>query len=609
MHALGKIILVRLGRGLAHPRLWGVLLHPLTRYVLAWLLALTVATGALSTAWTSFDVADRPDGNKGHTHIDFGGQWLLARIVVEGRGHHLYDRTTQREVLARAYPRENEAPDQQGHDADSLMDTFMGRDDLLAAQTVGTFLLPLANSDGLGNVLGLCVAQHFWQPEPAYPGVAALTLLAARDEPGILFLTAAACQTPAPDRLAHVRARQVGGPLYPPVHALLFSPLGLLAPGRAYRAWQIAGLLLGLLAGWGVRQLSEGRIWWPVATVLVILFPGFGSALSLGQNSPLSLAILVWGWLLIARGRPGWGGVVWGLLAYKPVWAAAFLLVPVWTRRWRVCSAMLATGTALFAATLPVVGWQGWLDWLHVGREAARLFHTDENWIFLSRDLLTIPRRWLLDFSVPATERPDRVIALFLGTCSVVTVLEITTRLAGLRPRQGQVLAGPPIACLFLAAWLCCFHFMYYDVLLAALPVFLLLTEPRSYLRPHVVVLAAVAHEQMDGADVRYYRPGLAVGYPSSEAPLRTRPNQMWVLNSMVLSLLALLLAIEHLFPRLGIALSIKAARLPSWPIVQPIQFSTDLVGPPWDTFCLEFLWVWCGLLWLRTKSSARDSS
>jgi hypothetical protein len=389
----------------------------------------------------------------------------------------------------------------------------------------------------------------------------------------------------------------------------LFSPLGLLPPGRAYRVWQITGLLLGFLTGWGIRQLSDGRIWWPVATVLVILFPGFGSSLSLGQNSALSLAVLVWGWFLIARGRPAWGGIVWGLLAYKPVWAAAFFLLPLWTRRWRVCSSMLATGAALAAATLPVVGWQSWLDWLQVGREAARLFNTDQNWIFLSRDVLTIPRRWLIDFSVPAPERPDRLIVRLLGTGSVVAILEITTRLAALRPRQAQVLAGPPIACLFLAAWLCCFHFMYYDVLHAALPFFHHLTEPRTNQRPRFLVVAAEAAEQVGGEAGRYYQPGFTSPYPSSDVLVRTRPGQLWVLNSMVLSLLVLLLAVEHLFPRLGIAVSIKAAGLPSWPIVQPIQFSTDLVGPPWDTFCLWFLWLWCGLLWVRTKPSARNSS
>jgi hypothetical protein len=269
---------------------------------------------------------------------------------------------------------------------------------------------------------------------------------------------------------------------------------------------------------------------------------------------------------------------------------------------------VLATAAALAAVTLPVVGWQGWRDWLQVGREAAHLFHTDQNWIFLSRDLLSIPRRWLLDFSVPVAERPDRAGALFLGTISVVAVLEITTRLVSLRPVQAQALTGPPVAFLFLAAWLCCFHFMYYDVALAALPVFLLLTEPRSYLRPRLLVLAPLS-EGPTGAGVRYYQPSLASALPSSEALLRPRPGQIWVLNSMVLSLLALLLAIEHLFPYLGLTVSIKAAHLASWVVVQPVQFSTEIHGPPWDTFCLGFLWLWCGWLWSRTKSSPLDSA
>jgi arabinofuranan 3-O-arabinosyltransferase len=54
--------------------------------------------------------------------------------------------------------------------------------------------------------------------------------------------------------------------------------------------------------------------------------------------------------------------VVWGLLAFKPVWALAFFLVPLVTRRWRTCLAMAGTGAALALTTVPFVGWQCWLE-------------------------------------------------------------------------------------------------------------------------------------------------------------------------------------------------------------------------------------------------------
>ena len=55
--------------------------------------------------------------------------------------------------------------------------------------------------------------------------------------------------------------------------------------------------------------------------------------------------------VLIARDRPVLGGMAWGLFAYKPVWGLAFFLVPLLTRRWRVCVAMGITGIAF-----PAVG-------------------------------------------------------------------------------------------------------------------------------------------------------------------------------------------------------------------------------------------------------------
>src|SRR5262249_15205897 len=121
--------------------------------------------------------------------------------------------------------------------------------------------------------------------------------------------------------------------------------------------------------------------------------------LNLGQNSILVLTLLIVGWELLSRGHPGLAGACWGLLAFKPVWAAAFFLPALLTGRWRVCLSMLATMVALFVATLSFADFRTWVEWFQVGRDASLLYSTDENWVHLSRDLFNIPRRWLLDFS------------------------------------------------------------------------------------------------------------------------------------------------------------------------------------------------------------------
>src|SRR5262249_15420117 len=151
----------------------------------------------------------------------------------------------------------------------------------------------------------------------------------------------------------------------------------------------------------------------------------------------VSLVFLIWGWVLIARGRPGWGGVVWGLLAYKPVWAAVFFLALVLTRRWRAAVAMLGTGAALAALTLPFVGWHSWLDWLQVGREADQEYKVDENWISCSRDLVSIPRRWLLDFSLPKDERDRNWLPpALIGWGLLLAVVGVTVHVAVQRWRR-----------------------------------------------------------------------------------------------------------------------------------------------------------------------------
>jgi arabinofuranan 3-O-arabinosyltransferase len=454
---------------------WKFCGHAVTRYVLAWLVALATLGLILYMAWTAWDspVADaqwrRRDGNAGHTRIDFGGQWLMGRLLQRGYGPHLYHRNYQRQILAAAYARRDEAPAQEASDVDALMSWLLGTDNPLAGATISSCVTPLAAGDPLGAAALLTAGQPDWRPN-------------------------------------HLRAAQVprvGGAMYPPLHAFVFYPLALLPPQPAYRAQQLFAVALTLLAGLAVRQLSRGRIWWPVAVTLLVLFPGYLGSLALGQNAQLTLTILLWGWVLIARGRPGWGGVVWGLLAFKPVWALAFFLVPLLTRRWRTCLAMLATAVALALATVPFVGWQSWLDWWTVGKEGARVYNVNPNWIVLSRDLLGLPRRWLADPRPRGALGPDFGLASAVGWGSLGAVMALTAGLAVARREQARAVTGPAAAFVLLGAWLSCFHFMYYDVLLAALPVCALLAEPRPYRQQRRLVVAVLlASVALDGLTV-----------------------------------------------------------------------------------------------------------
>jgi hypothetical protein len=451
-------------------RVISFLLRARVRWAIAWVVAVASSFGALHFAWTAYDTAERPDGNRGHVFVDFSGQWIMGRMLVAGRGRDLYHKDAQDELIAAAFP---------PADAGSVAGWLRPADD---------------------------------------------------DRPG------------------------VRGPLYPPINAFLFAPLGLLSPQPAYRVVQVVNFLLTFVVGLLVHRLTSGRIWAPVAVVAVISFPGFNGTVCLAQNPLLSLAILLAGWTEISRGRQWLGGVLWGLLAFKPVWAAAFFLVPLFSGRRRVCVAMLATGAVLAALTLPVVGSEAWSEWLAVARGASELYARDEKWIFLSRDVQNLPRRWLLHFDADGVVKP---IPLYLDPLCLgllAAVVAVTAAVAVWRRRDPAAGDGPAAAFLCLGAWLSCLHFMYYDVLLASLGVLLLFTDPRRYLPP-----------------IHRGRVLLSGG---------------WVWNAFVPIVTLLLFALPHIAD-----------------CCDYLFFGRTEHYPPFDTFCVIALWLWSGWTWLRTPA------
>jgi hypothetical protein len=483
------------------------LFSPRGRFWLGWGAVLVGVVVSCFSAWLWARRPSRRDGNWGHTSIDFCGQWVLAHLVVTGRGRQLYDRTTLRSALDRALPREDEMPDQNTSDVADLLDSMVGFDDPWAPGVAASFLTPLA-------------ARNPWE----------LTALVAGGQ-----------SIWTPDQIRPLIAPRLGGPLYPPVQSVLFAPLGLLTPRAAYRLMQGLTLGLMLLAGWLIARLSRGRIDWPVATVAAMLVPGYTGALNMGQNPAFSLVLLLGGWLLMNRGRPWLGGVLWGFLAFKPVWAVAFGPVLLLTGRWRAALGMGFTGLALVALTLPVVGPAAWFDWLAVGKLAAAIYDSDENWIFLSRDLFGLPRRYLLTFKDKTAINPDRPLVAELGWGLWGMTLAVTVAISLFRRRQVTGGEGIGPAFVLLGAWLSCYHFMYYDTLLAVLPLAVLWDYP----------------ERLLPGEGSWWRRGL-------------RSVPFWGL--------VLLIVLGYLGPLLD----------PHW------QF------PPFDTFLLWGLWGWCGFQVIR---------
>jgi arabinofuranan 3-O-arabinosyltransferase len=572
--------------------LWKIAAHRCTRYVAAWLAVLGLAAHLQQKAYHDFDSRDkeprmrRHDGNDGHTSIDFCGQWIMGRMLVLGHGRELYDRHVLYETAQRALPWGDETPatlasdpGAPNHDSDQLMAAFIdvevgprGNTPRQARERTlrQTFALPLAAAGPLDAIALVAVPeQQYWKS----------------------------------NQLNELRTKHIGGPLYPPTHALVMAPLALDDDVRSsYRLMQWIMLLAGFAAGAGASVLTRGRVWCPVATLMIMLYPGYMGDHSLGQNGPVSLAIIVWGWALMSRGYWTAGGMVWGLLVFKPVWAAAFFLAPLLTGRWRTCAAMIAVGIGMVAMTIPFVGVESWRDWARIGEIANRTYEVDGNWVPLSRDLLGIPRRFLINTDGTEYFGEDRWEAHVAGWALWAFVVEATVRLTRWRPELFRTMTGPAAGFLLLGAWLSCFHFMYYDVILSALAYLVLLDPPSAIFRPIFVGTPP------DEKTAEYYRPRLVDRYPGESR------GWVWVANSFLIYFGIALLIAQHTMPwlDLGITITGKQGLLTPTPMTSAgevvvkdgktvmstpkIVITTTTAGPPWDTYCLLVLWAWCGI-------------
>ena len=149
--------------------------------------------------------------------------------------------------------------------------------------------------------------------------------------------------------------------LYSPVWLLLLLPLGALAVGKAYGLFMVTTAALASIiegrrdwSGWFAILVSPAALW----TVLA------------GQNTFLSLGLFYGGLRLVER-APAAAGMLLGALSYKPqVW----ILVPLAllaARQWRTLGWTIGTAVALSLLSGIVLGFDLWLAFLDMVREAS----------------------------------------------------------------------------------------------------------------------------------------------------------------------------------------------------------------------------------------------
>ncbi|MCA6123203.1 DUF2029 domain-containing protein [Bradyrhizobium sp. WSM 1704] len=166
---------------------------------------------------------------------------------------------------------------------------------------------------------------------------------------------------------------------YPPSFLVLLLPFAPLGFFGAYVAFQLVSA--GLLA-LALRSRGDGWAAYGVVLAIVLLCPGSVINVIDGQLVFLVAALIVGG-LRLLDSRPTLGGLVLGLLTFKPQFCILVPLALVAAGQWRTLWASGLSALALAAASGLIFGWDLWLRWLPV--IVQNLISPDAKWIEYGR--------------------------------------------------------------------------------------------------------------------------------------------------------------------------------------------------------------------------------
>lgn len=139
---------------------------------------------------------------------------------------------------------------------------------------------------------------------------------------------------------------------YPPTFLLILLPLALLPYIFSLAVWLLTTMGAYL---WIVRRIAPH----PLTIWLTLAFPGTFQNFAHGQNGFLSSVLLGGGLLLVDR-WPVAGGLLLGLLSYKPHLAVLVPLALLAGRRGRALLAAVAATLALALASILILGYEVW---------------------------------------------------------------------------------------------------------------------------------------------------------------------------------------------------------------------------------------------------------
>lgn len=202
---------------------------------------------------------------------------------------------------------------------------------------------------------------------------------------------------------------------YPPLLAMILSPLGRMPYPAAQLTWSLMSLALWL-ASW----LALSRTFLPRSSPLartcligLVASPIMAQTLIDGQASFGWFAILTFTWLLIHQRRFALAGVCLALAACKP--NVLLLMSVVWVVRYpRLLVGLIPTGLAMFIATLSIAGRDCLATYIELGSQLATQSWSVETPYWKVQSLLSWTQ---LPFGSAA-----RPINLFVGLATAVAL-------------------------------------------------------------------------------------------------------------------------------------------------------------------------------------------
>ncbi len=261
----------------------------------------------------------------------------------------------------------------------------------------------------------------------------------------------AAAYTEPAIRAAELLAAQPSGAqylpyVYPPVFTLYILPLGLLGYLPALALFALGG---GAACACCLRAILPRRF----PTLAILAFPGLVMNAAIGQNGFLSTIAFSGAMLLLDR-APLLGGACLGTLVYKPQLAFAIPVALVFARRWRSLAAFCGVALGLVLLSWAAFGSAAWAGFM----ASAPLLRA----VLLSPQILP---KLLSLFAAMRVLHAGVAVAAAVQIAGSVVALACLAAICARRPG-----AGPEVAALVAAAFLCTPYLMDYDLLCLGVP-------------------------------------------------------------------------------------------------------------------------------------------